>query len=46
MKLRFSNRFERDCNAVAAEYTLNDDGTVDVRISCHESGGLFVVPQR
>lgn len=33
---RFPNRFERDCYAVTAEYTLNDNGTVGVRNSCHK----------
>lgn len=33
---RFPNRFERNCTAVTAEYTLRDDGTVGVRNSCRK----------
>lgn len=33
---RFPNRFERDCFAVTAEYTVNDNGTVGVRNTCRK----------
>lgn len=34
---RFPNRFERDCTAVTAEYTLRDDGRIGVRNSCRKN---------
>ncbi|MEZ5752652.1 MAG: lipocalin family protein [Paracoccaceae bacterium] len=33
---RFPNRFERNCFAVTAEYTLRDDGTVGVTNTCRK----------
>lgn len=35
---RYENGFERDCEAVTAEYTLRDDGLIDVINSCHKGG--------
>ncbi|MDI7775650.1 lipocalin family protein [Asticcacaulis sp. EMRT-3] len=36
---RYENRFERDCEAVTASYSLSDDGRIDITNSCR-SGGL------
>lgn len=33
---RFPNRFERGCQAVTAEYTLRQDGTIGVRNACRQ----------
>ena len=34
---RYENAFEKDCEAVTAEYALRPDGKVSVRNSCHEA---------
>jgi apolipoprotein D and lipocalin family protein len=35
---RYENRFERGCDAVAAEYKLLADGRISVRNSCRDGG--------
>lgn len=35
---RYDNRFERDCEAVTAEYRLRDDGKISVTNRCHVGG--------
>ena len=35
---RYENRFERNCEAVTAEYATRDDGLLSVRNICHEVG--------
>ena len=35
---RYENRFERDCEAVTADYSLRDDGMVTVVNTCREGG--------
>jgi apolipoprotein D and lipocalin family protein len=35
---RYENGFERDCDAVTAEYATRDDGLIDVTNSCHKGG--------
>ena len=35
---RFPNRFERGCDNVTAEYSMNDDGTVKVVNTCVKGG--------
>ena len=34
---RYENAFEKDCEAVTADYALRPDGKVSVRNSCHEA---------
>lgn len=35
---RYENGFERDCEAVTADYAARDDGLIDVTNSCHKGG--------
>ena len=34
---RYENRFEKDCEAVTAEYAPRPDGTISVKNTCHEA---------
>jgi apolipoprotein D and lipocalin family protein len=34
---RYENRFEKDCEAVTAQYTPQPDGVIAVKNSCHEA---------
>lgn len=33
---RYEQGFQKDCEAVTADYTLNKDGTIDVLNTCHQ----------
>lgn len=35
---RYENRFEKDCEAVTADYAAREDGLIDVTNSCHKGG--------
>ncbi|MEZ0604153.1 lipocalin family protein [Paraburkholderia sp. IW21] len=35
---RYENGFERNCEAVTADYAARDDGLIDVTNSCHKGG--------
>lgn len=35
---RYENGFERDCEAVTADYAARDDGLIDVTNRCHKGG--------
>ncbi|REE21808.1 apolipoprotein D and lipocalin family protein [Paraburkholderia sp. BL27I4N3] len=35
---RYENGFERDCEAVTADYATREDGLIDVTNSCHKGG--------